>query len=100
MATLKAYYASYRGEDWVTCVHGETPAKAKSMFALVDPSCDYSRDRWVDIRLSRIPDWDDRPFFGSAYYELFTPSGEDDEGNPVWDWTYVDCHCPLCKQFK
>jgi hypothetical protein len=92
---MKAYIAGYANDEWITVVHGETVPKAKRMFAMVDPSTNYDRSRWVDIRLIRLPEWDNRPFVpGQEYNELFAPDSDED-GNVVD--MLVDCRCELCK---
>ena len=89
---LFAYYASFDGAEWVLVVHGETRGKAKQRFSKIEPSGDYWRGLWNDIRLTRLPEWDDKPFKpGIEYNQLFS------EGDDYVGYMPVDCDCPLCR---
>lgn len=95
---MKAYCASYDGDEWVTYVHGETRGKAKYRFLRVDPSGSGSHSDWNYIRLQRVPLWDDIPFVKSDEYDrMFTSDEQDEEGNPLYRFHIsVDCDCELC----
>jgi hypothetical protein len=100
--TFKAYWAYYDGEGYGTVVHGETIAKAKYRFSRVDPARDYDKSRWIEIRLHRLSEWDNKPFVkGEEYNNLFSPDSYDEDGEGIYyGYNWVDCDCPLCKGAK
>jgi hypothetical protein len=102
MTVFLAYYAQYEGEDYCTVLHAETRGKAKYRFARVDPAGNYDRSRWNEIRLYRLPKWDNKPFRkGDEYNQLFAPDSYDDNGEGVYDgYSWIDCDCPLCKEVR
>ena len=98
MPNLLAFYAQYENEDYCTVVHAKTRGKAKWRFARVDPAGNYDPSMWNEIRLKRLPEWDDKPFVrGEEYNQLFSPDSYNDAGDPVYDgYSWIDCDCPLC----
>lgn len=92
---MLAYYASLKNEDWYTVVHGETRGKAKQRFLRCEPSGEITRYDWNDIRLTRLPEWDNKPFHQGIEYNQIFSEGDDYIGNIP-----VDCDCPLCQGSK
>lgn len=97
MAKQLAYYAQYKDEDWCMLIHGETRSKAKYRFSRCDPSCSYDHSMWTEIRLKRIPEWDDKPFDDCPEIrELFIPEGYTKDEEPIYSYYYNDCNCDIC----
>ena len=98
---LKAYIANFEGEEWAMLIHGETRGKAKSRFWRCNPMGTSEIEAFKDIRLTRLPGQDNKPFT----YENAKAAGfeytEDDGSIPVWDGDfYNDCDCEICKGYK
>jgi hypothetical protein len=99
---MKAYLATYDGAEWVTLIHGETREKAKYRFMRCEPSGWADKSMWVDIRLTRLPEWDNRPFVDcSDIRMIFLPSDYDENGDGIFDESFInDCDCELCKAVR
>jgi hypothetical protein len=95
---MKAYKASFDGEEWMTLIHGESTAKAKYRFMRCEPTGFADKSMWVDARLVRLPEWDNRPFVdGEEIRLLFLPSDYTEDGEGLFDPFVNDCDCELCK---
>lgn len=99
---LKAYIANFEGEEWGMLIHGETKGKAKSRFMKCNPIGTTEIDAFKDIRLTRLPGQDNKPFTyenakaaGFEFYEEDGDTPDPDPGN-----FYNDCDCELCKGEK
>ena len=94
---MLAYVAQYKEGEWCILVHGETRGKAKSQFVHCDPSSDYERSLWTEIRLRRLPRQDDKPFTyenaASAGFHYF--DDWDGEALPREEFTNY-CDCKIC----
>lgn len=99
--TLLAYIAKFEGEEWVTLVHGATRAKAKYRFLRVNPSS-FGGGDYVDIRLTRLPGQDDKPFtYDNANVAGFRYDFDEDHPLPEeTGWSETDCDCELCREKK
>lgn len=86
----------------MTLVHGETREKAKYRFLRCNPEGNTWHDLWPDIRLHRLPEWDDKPFVDcSDIRMLFDNDDYDENGDLRYDDPFVnDCDCELCKGIR
>ena len=82
-------------EDYCLFVHAETRGKAKYRAKVVDPGTAYLDMDWVDIRATRVPALDGKPFTLSnvqseGYWLEF-------EGEPITRLATIECDCEICK---
>jgi hypothetical protein len=95
---MKAYRAFLAEETWMMLVHGNKREQAKWNFVKWNPeSADNSF--YPDIRLRRLPEWDDKPFTDCEDIRaLFYTDEYDEKGDPLFDRFVNDCHCELCQK--
>lgn len=95
---MKAYVARFDEEEWMMLIHGETRAKAKYRFLRCEPSGWADNSYWNSIRLSRLPEWDDKPFRDvPEIRNLFSYGDYDENGDEIQSPFINDCDCPICK---
>lgn len=100
-AGMNAYKASFDGEEWMTLIHGESREKAKYRFMRREPTGMADKSMWVDIRLTHLPEFDDKPFTDcDEVRALFMPSEYTDDGEGICDPFVNDCDCELCRGKK
>lgn len=94
-----------KNEDWGILVHAKTPGKARSRFIRCEPSMDIDRSFWNNIRLTRVPALDNKPFTYKnvldAGYMYIDPDIWDEWDNhpPIPETQYsIDCNCEICRQ--
>ena len=85
---MKAWFV-WCGDDWGDYVHGDTPAKAKSMFwRSWSGECE-----WIDLRPIRCPRLDNIPITDKSIRELFDAKSA--EYDDKYDWIPI-CKCKIC----
>jgi len=95
---MLAYIGRIEGQEWQILVHGQTRDKAKYQFVKDNPEGYTSWDIWNDIRLTRLPEWDNKPFVDSPEIrQLFAASDYDENGDEIYESFYNDCSCELCR---
>lgn len=95
---MKAFIAKLEDEEWQMLVHGETAGKAKSMFCKTNPPGYASFEIWNDIRLIRLPEWDDRKFDDcDEIRNLFSYEDRDENGDEIQEPFVNDCICWVCR---
>lgn len=88
---MKAWWVRDINEDWGIAVHGETRAQAIVRARNVWPDMIFE---WVNIRASRMPSLDDKPFtLDNVQGIIFDPDSEDGALTEF----YNECDCPICK---
>jgi hypothetical protein len=97
---MKAYIARLVDDEWQMLVHGETRGKAAGQFCHDNPPGFYAYEIWNDIRLTRLPEWDDRKFDDcDEIRDLFSYENYDENGDEIQDPFINDCTCRLCRPF-
>lgn len=94
---MLAYIAKIEQEEWQMLIHGETRGKAKHQFCKDNPAGYYAFEIWNDIRLTRLPEFDNKPFIDcEETRRTFAPVDYDENGDGIFDEFINDCRCKIC----
>lgn len=91
MTKMLAFRAEWLDSDWATLVHGKTSGEAKMRFK----NMGLDDGDFIDVRVRRIPELDDKPFTYANVPGNFIPLDDDGETIPEKDYRN-ECNCPLC----